>query len=442
VNVVSELSINEKLSQAADSPVTLSSMNNQGLHRNTYVLAFLGENANGILRWWTEKILASFLKHGLSSELIDLRDPGWNSQLNARLSQGRPEFCFSFQGMGTAMQANDGSNFWERTGIPFFTYLGDSPYHAPKHHAAEGRGMFLLYGCNDFFEMYQRFLNGRAYAGTLRYGYPENSAADRTPWSKREHSIVFVKTGVDSEALRLKWADYPKRVSSILQETADLVLSGVDETVATLCARVFAAQPIHCGERREFFLFACSAVDYYVRALRAERMVTTLMRHDALIVGDWSHMDRSSARARFHAPIPADRLDDLYAESRIVVSTSPTVRYGIHERVMAGLLAKSAVLSDTTPFMQNLLKDCPSFLGIDIDQPTFGEQVDSALSSFLADPASPAKVESSAAVARELFSFDAFIQQLLDHVALEKHLRQLDWWTVTPPIQPARPTTI
>jgi hypothetical protein len=302
--------------------------------------------------------------------------------------------------------------------------------------------VYLLYGCTDFLELYQRFLNGRAYAGTLRYGYPENPAADRTPWSKREHNIVFVKTGIDSAALRLKWADYPKRVSDILHESAALVLSGADETVASLCAKVFAEQQIHWGERRELFLFVCSTVDHYVRAVRAERMVSALMRHDALIVGNWSHIDRSSARARFHAPIAADRWDELYAASKIVVSTSPTVRYGIHERVMAGLLAKSAVLSDTTPFVQNLLKDCPSFLGVNIDQPTFGEEVDCALSSFLADPASPAKVESSAAVARELFSFDTFTQQLLDHVALEKHRRKLDWWTVAPSTQPSQPTTI
>jgi hypothetical protein len=427
------------MSQIADSHPTDS--NFQVPPPPPYVLAFVGENANGILRWWTEKILSSFSKHGLSYELIDLMDPDWHSQFTARLAAARPEFCFSFQGMATNIQLNNGYNLWERTGIPFLSYLGDSPYHAPRLHVAEGRGMYLLYGCADFLELYQRFLNGRAYAATLRYGYPENPAADRTPWNKREHNIVFVKTGIDSAALRLKWADFPKRVSDILHESAALVLSGADETVASLCAKVFAEQQIHWGERRELFLSVCSTVDRYVRAVRAERMVSALMRHDALIVGDWSHMDRSSARSSFHAPIAANRLDELYAASRIVVSTSPTVRYGIHERVMAGLLAKSAVLSDTTPFVQNLLKDCPSFLGVNIDQPSFVEEVDSALSSFLADPASPGKVESSTAVARELFSFDTFIEQLLDHIALEKHRRTLDWWTVAPPINhPPQPT--
>jgi hypothetical protein len=77
----------------------------------------------GILRWWTEKILSSFSKHGLSYELIDLRDPDWYPQFTARLTAARPEFCFSFQRMGTNIQVNDGSNFWERTGIPFLSYL-------------------------------------------------------------------------------------------------------------------------------------------------------------------------------------------------------------------------------------------------------------------------------------------------------------------------------
>ncbi len=400
-----------------------------------YILAFVGENANGILRWFTEKILAGFEKHGLHHNLIDLMAPGWQVRLNESLTV-RPEFCFSIQGMGMDMRLDNGDNLWTRLNIPFVSCLADNPYHAPRLHAAEGPGMYLLYGAEDSFQTYTGFLKGRAYATMAVNGYPENPVADRTPWCQREHDIVFVKTGVDPKALRATWDELPGMVRDILLDCTALVLTGVDEAVVAVCAKVFSDRQIYWGERPEMFFSICSKVDFYVRAFRAERMVTALMRHKALIVGDWSHLDQSRARARFHGPIAAIELEALYAETRILANTLPTLRFGMHERILAGLFAKAAVLSDTTPFLQQTLQNCPSFLTVDIDnldQDTFTDQVDQVLTSCLADPATPERVRSSYAVAREIFSFDNVIQQVLDHVALDKYRKTLSWWTSPAP---------
>jgi hypothetical protein len=399
-----------------------------------YVLAFVGENENGILRWWTEKILAGLAGHGLSHQLIDLRDARWSAKLNECLSVSKPEFCFSFQGLGMGLLLDTGENLWTRNAIPFLSYLGDSPYHAPSLHAAQGPGMYLLYGCADFLQLYRDFLKGRAYASTLQYGYPENPLADRTPWGQREHDIVFVKSGVNPRTLSQQWDASPGRIRDILYDCAARVLSGADETVQTLCAQVFADRQIHWGDRQELFLSTCSLVDRYARAVRAERMVVALMRHKALIIGDWSHLDQSSSRAVFCSPIAADCLDALYTSTRISVNTLPTVRFGIHERVMAGLFAKAAVVSEATPFLRNALRNCPSFLGVNIDQQTFHDELDNTLTSCLANPASAEQVQVSAGVAREIFSFDNFIQQLLDYVAIEKHRRNLTGWSFPPQV--------
>jgi hypothetical protein len=403
------------------------------LQTQPYVLGFVGENENGILRWWTEKILAALAgQGGLSQQLIDLKDAGWREKLSACLSVAKPEFCFSFQGIGMELRLEDGSNLWIRNAIPFLSYLGDSPYHAPLLHAVQGPGMYLLYSCADFLHLYKDFLKGRAFASTLRCGYPENPLADRTPWNQREHDLVFVKTGVDSKALSRQWDASPRRIRDILYDCSARVLSGTDETVQALCAQVFADRQIYWGEQQELFLSTCSMVDRYARAVRAERMVRALMRHKALIVGDWSHLDQSNSRAVFCSPIAADRLDALYASTRITVNTLPAVRFGIHERVMAGLLAKAAVISEATPFLRHELRNCPSFLGVNIDQDTFQDELDHTLNSCLDNAASAEQVQVSAMVAREIFSFENFIQQLIDYVAIEKYRRQLNWWSFPP----------
>ena len=392
-----------------------------------YVLAFVGQNANGILRWWTENILNGFSRHGYDWKLIDLLDSTWPAKLSEIMNAGAPQFCFSFQGIGMDIQVN-GENAWVRAGIPFFTYLGDSPYHAPRLHAAHAPGMYLIYGCGDFLDTYQRFLNGRAFATVVRAGYPANPHADRKTWKQRQHEIVFAKTGVDATALRVGWKKLPSRVQPILEESAELVLSGADDTVAGCCATVFAARRIHWGEVRELFLSVCSSIDFYARAVRAERMVRALMRHNALIVGDWSHLDQSASRARFAPPIPASALDEIYADSRIVANTLPSVRYGEHERIMAGLLAGCAVISDSTPHLDRTLERFPVFRGVATD-----DEIDHAIGSLLADPAIEDKLTASLRLAREMFSLENFVTEVLSLLELERYRKaDLNWWTFPP----------
>lgn len=398
-----------------------------------YVLGFVGQNANGILRWWTENILKGFSHHGYEWRLIDLLDPTWPAKLGEIMNAGAPEFCFSFQGMGMDIKVNN-ENAWTRAGIPFFTYLGDNPYHAPRLHAAHAPGMYLLYGCGDFLDTYQRFLNGRAYAAVVpAAGYPANLYADRTPWKQRSREIIFVKTAANPAALRESWNNLPSRIRPLIQESAELVLSGADDTVAGCCAAIFSNRRIHWGDVRELFLSVCSAVDFYARAVRAERMVRALMRHNALIVGDWSHIDRSGARAQFAPAVPANALDELYAESRILANTLPGVRVGSHERVTAGLFAKCAVISESTPWLTRAMDRYPSFHGLNIDSPSFEDDLGATLHSVLNDPGIEEKIEVSTATARQVFSIENFVKELLGCLELEKYRKTaLDWWSFPP----------
>jgi hypothetical protein len=64
---------------------------------------------------------------------------------------------------------------------------------------------------------------------------------------------------------------------------------------------------------------------------------------------------RTGSRARFAAPLAATALDELYADSRIVANTLPSMRYGSHERIMAGLLAKCTVVSESTPWLDRTM---------------------------------------------------------------------------------------
>lgn len=401
-----------------------------------YVLAFVGENANGILRWASLQVLAACQKLGLRHRLIDVLDPGWPQQLTACLASAKPAFCFSFQGIGTGIRTDDGAPLWTRLDVPFITHNNDNPYHCARLHSVEGPTLYRLFGADDFLQTYTRFFKNRGFAGLQDCGYPGNPFTDRTPWKNRAHKLVFVKTGVDASALRQRWNDFPTRLRNILEDAADLALSGVDQTIGDLCEQAFRARNIDWGERVEFYFSVCSMVDFYVRARRAEKMVQALLRHDALIVGEWSHLDRSGARARFLNSLPADELNALYADSQVLINTLPCTRFGLHERILAGFFAKAVSISDTTPYLQNRLQAFPTFYGLNIDGAGFQEELDQAVNRSLHDAEIADKLYTSAARVEEQFSIAQLVQGVLECVALHEYRRIHEGWAIPAPHPP------
>lgn len=389
-----------------------------------YVLAFVGQNANGILDWWTREVLRRFGRRGLGGHVVDVLAPDWQQALADALATGKPRFCFSFQGIGMSL-AIDGENLWDRLEVPFVASMGDAPYHAPALHASCFRRQLFLYTCQDFLDAYRTCFSGRVLASVAPFGVPDNPLASVTPWARRQHGLVFVKTGVDPTNFTRGWSGAPAKVRSILHDSADAVLSGADQPVADLCIRCFDHHGVHWAGRREVFLRVCSEVDFYVRAVRAERMVRHLMRRDALVFGDWSHLDASAARARFCGAIPADELHALYADTRVLANTSPSVRRGTHDRIMSGLLSKCAVLSDTTPFLRSEFSGHPGFLGVDIDAADCDDQIEAALSACATRAAA---LEDGHAAAVERFGLDGFLDRIDQALQLEEFAEQADGW--------------
>jgi hypothetical protein len=121
-----------------------------------------------------------------------------------------------------------------------------------------------------------------------------------------------------------------------------------------------------------------------------------------------------------------------------VVNTSPSVRRGMHERIMAGLLARAAVLSDTTPYLDRTLAGAPAFLGVDIDAPDCAAAAAERLRQAWADPDMPDKAAASEAFARQAFGFEPFLDRLLAHVGIERHRREIGFFAFPPASAPNR----
>jgi len=390
---------------------------------NLSAIAFVGQNANGILAWWTQCIADRMAIYGISVETIDVLQEGWPSKLDALLKKKRPDFCFSFQGIGMGFSIDSG-NLWSSLKIPFISSMGDAPYYSPGLHRASATGLFHLYACDDFYDFYRGYLKGKNIATVLPFGYPANPHADEIAWHKRDLELVFVKTGADPAAIRAPWVELPKLMREVLEEASASALAGQTAPIGRIVANAYGARQIHFGDRLALFLRSCQHVDAYVRAVRADRMVRQIMRHGGHIFGDWQHLDKANTKAVFHGTLPAKDLNKLYARSRILVNTAPCTMTAIHERILAAFQAKAFILADGSSFLEEKLADYPSFKSVPIESSEFADAVDSRLVEIRqasSDPAATqAMLDSVQIKAEASFGLDQFITAMLEFLLLHR----------------------
>ncbi len=383
-------------------------------------IAFSSESNDGILAWWTKCIADRMVRHGISVETINLLHPDWSTDLSAHLRQRIPDFCFSFQGFGMRL-SNGSENLWTAMNIPFVSSMGDAPYWSPPLHSASGKTLAHLYTSQEFLEFYVEFLKGKNFATFLPFGYPSNPHANDLPWHKRDLDLIFVKSGVDPNALRAAWAELQATLREVLEEASEIALAGQTESIGRIVARVFSAHRINLNENTEPFMYSCQQVDAYVRATRADRMARQIMRRGGHIFGDWPHLDRGKSRAVFHGKIPAGQLNKLYARSRILANTAPCTLTGMHERILAAFQAKAFILTDSSPFLEERLASYPSFKSVPIESAEFADILDARLLEIRrlgAEPAATRAMLDDVCVRAEAeFGLDQFISRMLDVVS-------------------------
>jgi hypothetical protein len=399
-------------------------------------IAFVGGNANGILTWATMAVAKRAKLYGISMNIIDLTEKGWAEKLNACLAQERPHFCFAFQGFGMDLRLEAG-NLWTTLGVPFISVMGDAPYYSPALHSAVGSGFFHLYACDDFQKTYLESMAGRNFSAVIQGFYPINPLADAIPWHDRELEIVYVKTGVDPERLRSQWSALPAKMRDVLEDSSTTALAGQVKSIAEIVAECYSERGIHFGERLTLFLRSCSMVDSYVRAVRAQRMLHEVMRHGGHVFGDWPHIEKTNTQARFHGPVPADKLSEVYSQSRILMNISPSTTNFVHERILAAFFAKAFSVSDRTAFVDEKLRHYPNFSSVSIDSTNLPDEMNACLSTIRkigSDRSLPAQemLEESRQRAEDEFSLDRLILEILSFVDFFNIERNSSFWTYPP----------
>lgn len=330
------------------------------------VVAFVGENENGILKWSSQDLIDTMAPYGVIGHVINMLDDNWQKKFEFLLNEGML-FSFGIAGIGAGLKLG-GQIIWDAIKTPFISILADSPCYLPLNHRVPASFVANGYMFDDWLKFQRKLIKSPQISSLLPLGTGANPMRDNVTWSDRQHRMVFVKTSSAPETHQTQWKTLPKRFRAVLEDAASAALRQGVGDITDIFLQCLDHHNLYLEQRPEVLFGLMCYVDRYVRDYRSTAMVKGLLNLPVDIIGrGWDYMATPGSRARFYAPIDATLLPTLYANTQFLLNTMPNVSTRTHERVLSGFAAKCCVVTNENDDMRTRFGPLPSYFGVDTE---------------------------------------------------------------------------
>ncbi len=339
-----------------------------------HILAFVGENENGILRVHSNDLLDLVRPHGLTGQVIDMSSPSWADELQQAIKSG---VLFAWGAAGIGARLRIGKQWlWDTLEVPFVSLLSDSPCWMPANHHVPSRYIANGYVFRDWLDVQRRLIRSRQISTVLPHGIIGNALRDATPWSERPHRMVFVKTGQAPALHRSRWLGLPPRFRAVLEDASAAVLHrGVGDITETYL-QCLEHHGLYLEQRADVLFALMRELDVYVRDYRSTALVHALLDLPVDVIGrGWEHTARLGGKARFHSALEASSLPTLYSQTQYLLNTMPNFGTCTHERVLHGFASKCCVVTNENAAMRERFGPLPTYFGIDTESAGLADRV-------------------------------------------------------------------
>ena len=339
-----------------------------------HLLAFVGQNENGILRTLSTDLHDLLRPHGFTGQVIDMASPTWADDLRQALDGG-VLLAWGAAGIGARLQSG-GQSLWDLAQVPFISLLSDSPCWMPANHHVSARYVANGYVFRDWLEMQRRLVRSHQISALLPIGVIANPLRDAIPWSHRPHRMVLVKTGHAPSLHRSRWLSLPPRFRAVVEDTSAVVLQqGVCDITETYL-KCLDYHDLYLEQRPDVLFGLMREVDVYVRDVRSTALVHAVLDLPVDIIGrGWDHAAKLGGKARFHPAVDAATLPELYSQTQFLLNTMPNFASSTHERVLNGFATKCCVVTNENAAMQAGFSVLPSYFGIDTESGELADQL-------------------------------------------------------------------
>lgn len=338
-------------------------------------------NAYESKRHFTIKLAEAMQRKGIETFQLDIQGIG-SEEIN-KILRFNPQLICSFN---TLEPFSDGRQLGDLLEIPLWSivldpsyytkFLMDSPFSIISCIDSQD---FLLYKDNSFD---RAFLFPHAIEKELVGNSNE----------KKIYEVVFIGSCYDFEAFRIAWLQkFPKKIDQLILEAAELVLNSFDISVAQAILR--ACENLKISSEEINFSTIFYYVDYYCRGKDRVELIKSIKNAEIHLFGrpaegidvlcsDWNRYLSGIENVKLHPSVSFSESLKILQQSKIVLNSTPSFKYGTHERIFTGLACGALPITNETPFWKREFEEGKE---IAFYQPGKWHKVNDTINTYLAD---------------------------------------------------------
>jgi hypothetical protein len=205
---------------------------------------------------------------------------------------------------------------------------------------------------------------------------------------RRDFDCVMAASFIDPEAIVEEWKRYvSKELLTSLLEVAEAALSSSQNHMLLLLAAIRAKGKLFQEVRtKNISLFdLITSLEQLIRAHDKIRLLNALEGHKIDLFsaekdhGGWKRHIRGNII--YHDAVPFEEEIEIFRRTKVVINSMPTIKYGLHERLLYALAAGASVITNENPYLSLYFQPSRAMLHWNPEKPqSLSKLVDEALS--------------------------------------------------------------
>lgn len=181
---------------------------------------------NNPFDYFNSKLIEQFQLFGCVVSVIGLDE----SFVNKVKQTSKVDLAIAWQGIGSNISLEDGSNLWEKMKIPLVCLHGDHPCHMPMNHSVDNPYVHHIYGAPSFASYSNTYFNKSR--PSLYYLLPNIFKPIKTNRQRQGDFFVFPKN-LDpiSETVKTWRKNLKPETSSFLIEASEEIISDYESNI-------------------------------------------------------------------------------------------------------------------------------------------------------------------------------------------------------------------
>ncbi len=312
----------------------------------------------GVLNGFLDGFEKACRAKGIRTKRIRL-DTTTNDELIAQLKKDKPDATFGFN------IVLDRTAFFDATKVPHVTCVTDyATYYFELLKLPETITCFVD---EDSCKLFSSF--GRKDTIFLPHAI-DKELFTKPLTKKRDLEVVLTGSYFDPEVLELVWQEFlPKELIDILKTAASRALSSSSLPHFLALHQVLEEKPDLAKYISESFgiINIANMLEPYIRAVDRTKLIDACLNHFDVHVFSSAEdspkwKERFGSKLNVHDECPYDQLFDLFSSSKFVLNSVPTIKHGLHERLLTSVAAGAVSVSFDTEFLELLLPRSPAVI--------------------------------------------------------------------------------